>query len=197
MKNIKSLGIVNFGDTGRGNRFNVDKLYQLMAIFSNVKCVHLFNLFLEIQISFSKLMQLCPNVKGLSVVFGNGANGNALVNFFGNNLHFLQHSHDAHEFIDFSNINFSKLTQLKLESSNAKTVNDILNSSKNLETVVIHPSVGGEISLNGKQLQTIIPTILKFKSLQYFEIEANDETFDGILNGIGKGLFETIKYEKK
>ncbi len=29
------------------------------------------------------------------------------------------------------------------------------------------------------------------------EIQANDNTFEGILIGIGKGLFETIKYERK
>eukprot|EP01084_Bolivina_argentea_P040846 75398_1 len=102
-----------------------------MAIFSNVECIQLADVFLQLPYSqigsyASKLKQVCSNVKGLSTIGGNVDISNALFNIFGNDLHFLVHSHNANRFMDFSNINFSKLKQLKLRGSNTKTVNDIL-----------------------------------------------------------------------
>eukprot|EP01084_Bolivina_argentea_P110469 197248_1 len=75
MKNIKSLTIRKLGDTGRGNRFEVDKFYQLLSIFSAVECIHLCDVFLgvtsaEAGLHASKVKQLCPNVNGLSVIAG-------------------------------------------------------------------------------------------------------------------------------
>ncbi len=63
----------------------------------------------------SQLMELWPNLTAVSVVGGQADVNNALINKFGNNLHFLVHSHNGNQFLDFSKINFNKLKELLMQ----------------------------------------------------------------------------------
>ena len=78
-----------------------------------------------------------------------------------------------------------------METPNAKTINDILKTARNLQKVHLKPNGNGITSLSEQELKSVIPQILKCKSLEYFGIDANDENCTSILEEIEIGLFET------
>ena len=195
-ESIKTLNFNCFGDVGNGNRFNTDKVWRLLTKFPNVEYLRLCNIFVRHRIDADKLHESYPDLKGLCVIGGNAQINNDFVNRFGNTLHCLFHSYTPSRHTDFSNIDFSKLQEIILKTPNAKTINDILKTGRNLQKVHLIPDGYGITSLSEQELKSVIPQILKCESLEYFGIEANDENCTSILKGIEIGLFETKKLHR-
>eukprot|EP01084_Bolivina_argentea_P220145 373149_1 len=188
-QNIKSLRLDRFG--GDINDFNLDTLYRLFTKFPNVENIEFINLFVSDEFNALKLKQLCPNLNGLSITGGHKDTVDKLINGFENNLQFLTYDVGIHS--DLSNVNFNKLQQVMLNDVNAKMVNEVLKTGKNIQKFAVTP----HCNVNKKEFKTIINKILKGQSIQYLQIEVNDQNVNAILDGIENGLYETIKYKRK
>ena len=171
----------------------LDRFISSITAFKHIQYLSLHGLWeyppLSDDSKTKRLIEMCSDLKGLDLFDGEDYDGSvieiSLLRAIGHRLHYLRiNMFNSDQIATLKNIDFANLRQLQLGHYKiGSSLQAILNTATNLEKVNFDNDYGYKPEL-------IVETMTKCLRLRYLELKRIRD-MDGILDAVGRGLFET------
>eukprot|EP01084_Bolivina_argentea_P046010 84701_1 len=137
----------------------------------------------------NSIQNIYAELKGLDLYDTSPTIQNSLLGTYGSSLDFLS-LRDHMINYNLQTINFNKLEELKLFNARVNVVQDILSSAQNVKSVWLKTcDVSTERERIKEQLKQMYMAILRCKSLEYMELDAENVLLENILDVITECLY--------
>eukprot|EP01083_Nonionella_stella_P058028 152085_1 len=191
---VKTLKCLNFADR---QEMEGKTFLDLLNSFPNLKHLKLHHITTDV--TAEDILNVCPNLDGLTVNSGDSQLNANLITLFASKLKCLSFvQYHANEF-DFDSVNFATLEELHAVTPDYQSLNCILKSASNMKKVLIRPESKGELDglMSNVEMKSAMQNIIvECRFLEYLYVQAKSSHFCSVLDGIECGLFKTKKLNR-